>query len=128
MLPFFLFKVVQEDFSQVSLASVLQRLHEKVLVFHHELLEFHLIQSFMLKFALVDFTHACTVKVLAWKEAEVVGEAAAGPPMAIICQCKLTQLFLLWIVALLMKLRALVLVYLLCLTLLLLLLQFLVHV
>ena len=85
----------------------------------------------MLKFALIDFTHSGAVQILAGEEAEVVGEAAAGPPVAVVGEGELAELLLLGVALLLLgrllrDLR-LVLLSLLRLSLLLLLLQFLIH-
>ena len=43
LLPFLLLQVVEEDFAEVSLTSLLQRHHEEVLIIHHEFLQLLLI-------------------------------------------------------------------------------------
>lgn len=49
----------------------------------------------MFELAVVDFAHACPVKVLAWEEGKVVREVTAHTPVAVVRQGELTQLFLL---------------------------------
>ena len=61
MFSLFIFQIVEEDFSQVCLARLLQRLHQEVFIINHEPLQLLLVKPFMLKFALIDFAHACTV-------------------------------------------------------------------
>ena len=72
MLALLLLQVVEENFSQVRLASFLKRFEQEVLVIHHELLQLLLVEPLVLELALVDFAHASAVQVLAGEEAEVV--------------------------------------------------------
>ena len=92
MLPLLLLQVVEEDFAQVRLPGLLQRLEQEVLIIDHELLQLLLVEPLVLELALVDLAHARAVQVLAGKEAEVVRVAAAGASVAVVCQGKLAQL------------------------------------
>jgi hypothetical protein len=87
----FLLQIVQEDFSQVCLASLLKHILEEVLVLDHELLKLQLIKPLMLELALVHFAHTRTVEIFAREKTEIVRKTAVGPSMAIVCQCKFTK-------------------------------------
>ena len=95
LLPFFVFQVVQKHFSQVCLPLLLQQLQKEVFVLSHEFVEFLLVESLVFELALIDFAHACAVKVLAGEDAEVVRKAAIGSPVAVFGEGELAQLVLL---------------------------------